>query len=123
LDEMPTSGERELEESTSSRKTGPQVKGWDHQPTVKISDPELFLSKRTIGTKNGEETKGNGLVISSTWDPAHMAALWPVTITVLTDRSLAWLSSERPNQLLTETEADRTIELKLGIPMVELGEG
>jgi hypothetical protein len=48
---MSTSGERELEESTSSRATGYQVEGWGCHPTVKNSDPELFLSKRTAGTK------------------------------------------------------------------------
>jgi hypothetical protein len=42
---MPNSGERELVDSTSSRKTGHQVDG------VKNYDPELFLSKRTAGTK------------------------------------------------------------------------
>jgi hypothetical protein len=47
---MPNSGERELKESTSSRWTVPQVEGWDYQPTVKISDQELFLSKRAAGT-------------------------------------------------------------------------
>ena len=50
-DEMPNSGERELEELTSSRKTEHQVEGWGCHPTVKNSDPELFLSKRTAGTK------------------------------------------------------------------------
>jgi hypothetical protein len=44
LDEMPNSGEKEFEESTSSRKTGPQH-------LVKTSDLEVFLSKRTTGTK------------------------------------------------------------------------
>ena len=48
---MPYSGERELVESTSSRKTGHQVEGWGCHPTVKNSDPELFLSERTAGTK------------------------------------------------------------------------
>ena len=51
LDEMPNSRERELVESTSSRKTGHQVEGWGCHPTVKNSDPELFLSERTAGTK------------------------------------------------------------------------
>ena len=51
LDEMPNIGEREFEESISSRKTGPQVEGWGYQATVKISNPELFLYKRTAGTK------------------------------------------------------------------------
>ena len=50
LDEMPNSGERELVESIFSRKTGHQVEEWGCHPTVKNSDPELFLSKRTAGT-------------------------------------------------------------------------
>jgi hypothetical protein len=58
LDEMPYSGERELIESTSSRKTGHQVKGWGCHPTVKNSDPKLFLSeKKTCRVKNGGEPK------------------------------------------------------------------
>ena len=51
LDEMPNSGEKELVESTSSRKTRDQVEGLDCHPTVKNFDSELFLSKRTSGTK------------------------------------------------------------------------
>jgi hypothetical protein len=46
---------KQLVESTSSRKMGNQVKGWGSHPTVKNSDPELFLSKRTAGTKNEDE--------------------------------------------------------------------
>jgi hypothetical protein len=51
LDDMPNSGERELIKSTSSRKSGHQVEGWGCHPTVKNSHPELFLSRRTAGTK------------------------------------------------------------------------
>jgi hypothetical protein len=51
LDEMPNSGERNLIESTSSRKTGYQGERWGCHPTVKTSVPELFLSKRTVETK------------------------------------------------------------------------
>jgi hypothetical protein len=51
LDEMLNTGERGLVESTSSIKTGHQVKGWGCYPTAKNSDTELFLSKRTAGTK------------------------------------------------------------------------
>ena len=50
-DEISYSGERELLESTPSRNTGHHVEGWDCHPTVKNSDPELFLTKRTAGTK------------------------------------------------------------------------
>jgi len=42
--------ERELLESTTRRKTGHQMAGWGSHPTVKNSDPELFLSKKTTGT-------------------------------------------------------------------------
>jgi hypothetical protein len=52
-----TLGKRKLVKSTSSRKTEHQVEGWGCHPTVKNSDPELFLSKRTAG-KNGEELEG-----------------------------------------------------------------
>jgi hypothetical protein len=51
LDAMYNNGDREFIESTSSSKTGLQVEGWDCHPTVKNSDPELFLSKRPSGTK------------------------------------------------------------------------
>jgi hypothetical protein len=48
---MPNRRERELVESTSNRKIGHQMEGWDCHPTVKNFDPELFLSKRTARTK------------------------------------------------------------------------
>jgi hypothetical protein len=51
LDEMPYSGEKELVASTTSRKTGHQVEGWGCHLALKNPDPELFLSKRTSGTK------------------------------------------------------------------------
>jgi hypothetical protein len=50
-DEMPNSGKKELVQSTSNRKTGHQVEGWGCHPTIKNSDRELFLSKRTAGKK------------------------------------------------------------------------
>jgi hypothetical protein len=51
LDEMSNSGERELVEYTSSRRTGHQVEGWGCHSIVKSTDPELFLSEGTAGTK------------------------------------------------------------------------
>ena len=51
LDEMLNSGERELIESISSRKTGHQVERWGCHLTGKSTDTELFLCKRTAGTK------------------------------------------------------------------------
>jgi hypothetical protein len=62
----------------------------------------------------------------------HLTGGWgeaprPDTITdMLTDRSLPWLSSERPYQQLTETEADtytQPLDWSRGPSMVELGEG
>jgi hypothetical protein len=50
LYEMPSSEERKLVESTCSRKIEHHVVGLGCQPTVKTSDPELFISKRPIGT-------------------------------------------------------------------------
>ena len=58
LDRIPYSDERELVESTSSRKTGHQVEGWVCHPTVKNSEPELFLSERTAGTKMEKSLRG-----------------------------------------------------------------
>jgi hypothetical protein len=51
LGEMFNSGERELVEPTSCRKTGHQVEGWGCHSTIRSSDPELFVSKRPAGTK------------------------------------------------------------------------
>jgi hypothetical protein len=45
---MPHSGKMEAEETTF---TGPCVEGWSHQRTFKISDPEVFLSKRNTAIK------------------------------------------------------------------------
>ena len=50
FNEMPYSGEGGLVESAFSRKTVRQVEGWGCHTTVKNSDPELLLSKRTAGT-------------------------------------------------------------------------
>jgi hypothetical protein len=57
LAKMLNSGEIETEETTSSRQTGSPVEGWDHQPTFKMFDPELFLSKRNVGTKMEQRLK------------------------------------------------------------------
>ena len=54
LDGVLYSGEGELVEFTSSGKMGLQVEGWGCHPTVKSSDPELFLSEETAGTKMGK---------------------------------------------------------------------
>lgn len=51
LDEMPNIRERELVESTSSRKSKHLVEGWGCNPTARNSDIKLFLSGRPTGTK------------------------------------------------------------------------
>jgi hypothetical protein len=76
---MPNNGEREPEEITSNRKTGPQVDIEGYQPINKISDPELFLSKRVAGTKIEQKLKGTG----STWDPSHGVGRAPKPDTIL----------------------------------------
>ena len=55
---MPKSGERELLESTSSRKIGYQVEGWNCHLTAKNFDPDLFLSKRNARTKMEKRLRG-----------------------------------------------------------------
>ena len=57
LEEMPYSGKRELVESSSSGGTGHQVERLSYHPTVKSSNPELFLSERTARKKHGEKPK------------------------------------------------------------------
>ena len=77
---MPKSDERELGKSTSSRKTGHHVERWGC-PIIKNSDPELFLSKTTSGTKMKKRLREK---ISSDWpnlDPSQGEAPKPETIT------------------------------------------
>lgn len=81
------------------------MEGQRHQPTFKISDPELFPSKRN-GTKKEQRLKK---WLISDWLNLG-SILWVSTIpwnyywchVVLADRRLVWLSSEQ----LTETDAD-----------------
>lgn len=54
---MPYNRERELVESTASRKTGHQVEGWGCHPTVKNSTQNCSCLKELQG-KNGEEPEG-----------------------------------------------------------------
>ena len=67
----PNSGERKFVKFTSSRKTGHLVEGWGCHPTVKISDPELFLSKRTAGTNVEKRLVKGSPVTGPTWDPSQ----------------------------------------------------
>jgi hypothetical protein len=60
LDEMPNSAERELVESTSSRKTGYQVEGWGCHPTVNILTHIISVWKNWRD-KSGEETEGKAV--------------------------------------------------------------
>ena len=76
LDEMPNNGEREIIESTSSRKTGHGVEGWGFHPTVKNSDPDLFLSERTTRTEMEKSS-----VTDPNWNPSQGESTRPDTIT------------------------------------------
>jgi hypothetical protein len=90
------------------RKTGHQVEGCDCHLTVQNSDPELFLSKRIAGTKMEkrlrERTFSGWPNLESILRGGSKAWHYYWCYGVLTNRSLAWLSSERPNKQLTETE-------------------
>jgi len=55
--------------------------GWGCHPIIKNSDPELFLSKRTAGTKMETRLGKGGPVTGPTWDPAQGEAPRPDTIT------------------------------------------
>jgi hypothetical protein len=57
-------------ESTSNRNTGHQVDGWGYHPTFKNSNPELFLSERTAGTKMEKRLREGDSVTGSNWEPS-----------------------------------------------------
>ena len=107
---MHYSGERELVESTSSTKTGHQVERWGCNPIVKNSDSKLFLSERTVGTKMetrlGERRSSDQPILSPISRGGYKSSHYYRCYDVLSDKSLAWLYSERLNQQLTETVED-----------------
>jgi hypothetical protein len=81
---MPNSGEGELIKSTCSPvQTVRQVEGWGCHPTVKTSDSEFFLSKRTAGTNMETRLRYISSGGSKAW---HYYWYY-----VFTDRSLALL--------------------------------
>ena len=59
LDKMLHGGEKKLVETTTSGGTRPQVEGWGSHPTVKNSEPELFLSKIIAGIKIEKKLREN----------------------------------------------------------------
>ena len=59
LDKMPNSKERELVESTFNRKTENKVEEQACHPTSKNYYSELFLTKRTAGTKMEKKLRKN----------------------------------------------------------------
>jgi hypothetical protein len=77
LDEMHNCEERKLIESISCRKTGHQVEGWGCYLRVKNSDPKLFLSKKSAGTRIEKSLRGGGPVTCSNWDPSQGEAPRP----------------------------------------------
>jgi hypothetical protein len=79
---MPNSGERELIDFSSSRKTGHQVEGWDCHPTVKNCDPEILQSKKNYRNKKWRRVWGKGgSVTRPTSNPSQGEALKPATLT------------------------------------------
>jgi len=107
---MPNSGERELVESTSSRKARHQGEICSCHSTVKNSDPKLFLFKRTAETKIVEETEGKefhwlvqiGIHLKGRCKGWHYYWCYGVLI----DRSLASLSSDGPNKQVNKVDED-----------------
>ena len=71
LDEMPNSGERELEESTSSRLNGPQEEGCCCQASVKISDKKCSYLKELQGQKWRRDRGKGGPMTGPTGDLPH----------------------------------------------------
>jgi hypothetical protein len=57
LDEMPNSGERELAESTSSRKIGDQVEGWGCHLTARQNKQTKQANKTTTTTTTTTTTE------------------------------------------------------------------
>jgi hypothetical protein len=55
------------------------VEGWGFYPRVKIADPELFLSKRTAGTKMEKRLRES--VTCQIWDSVQGLAPRPDTVT------------------------------------------
>ena len=62
LDEMGNTRERELVESTSTRKTGHQVDGWICHPIVNNSDPDCSCLKELQGQKWRRDCRNRGPV-------------------------------------------------------------
>jgi len=106
LSEMPNNFK--LVDSTSSRKTGHQVDEWGCQFIVKSSDPEFFYLKKLQGQKWRRDWGKGSPRTGPIWDPfqGYKTLHYYWYCGMLTDRSLAWLSSERPNKQLTETDPD-----------------
>jgi hypothetical protein len=77
IDEIPKSEEMEF---TSSRRLGIKWRDGAAIP-VKNADPELFLSKRTAGTKLREKLRKGGSVTGPNWDLAQREAARSDTIT------------------------------------------
>jgi hypothetical protein len=95
---------------------GQDIKWMDEgcHPTVKSSDPELFLPEGTTGTqmeKSMRERRSNDrpkLGSSSRRGPGAWRCYW--CCGMLADRSLAWLPSKRPNKQLKESDANTSTQ-------------
>jgi hypothetical protein len=86
----------------------------------------LFVSKRTAGTKMEKKLRerqySDQINFRSTSRGGSKAWYNFWCYDVLTDRSLAWLSSERPNKQLAETDTyTQPLEWSGRTPVVELG--
>jgi hypothetical protein len=102
-----------------------EEQGWVCIPIVKSSDPELIQSEGTVGTKMEkimrERRSSHRLKFgsSSTGGLGPWHSYW--CFGWLTDRSLTWLTSERLNEKLKESNANTSCGEQPGSPVVELG--
>jgi hypothetical protein len=88
LDEMPYTGERELVEPVSSRKTGrASSEGWGCHPTVKTLTHNYSCLNELQGWKWRGAPEKEGPVTSPKWDPVQREALRPDTITEAMEHS------------------------------------
>jgi hypothetical protein len=64
-------------------KNPPPVEEQSYQLTVKISDPELFLSKRTSETKIEKRLREGSSMTGPIWDPSHEGMHQGLTILLM----------------------------------------
>ena len=119
LDEMSYSGERELVESTSSRKTVHQERDGVPKPQSKPLTQNCSVWKN-CGDKNGEEPERKEVQwqiqigIQLKRRPQDQHYYWCYGVLIF--RGLPWLSSERPKNQVKESDANIYTQMQIFIP-------